>query len=266
MSSVSLNPTLARIDLYPVKSFDGTAVPQAEILPGGSLKCDRRFALFDSQGHFVNGKRDARIHQLRALFSEDCTRLTLWIDGSDEKTTFDLTQPWDELESWLSSYFQQPVTLQENRRMGFPDDTNSPGPTIVSTATLKAVAAWYPDLDVAEVRRRFRTNLEIDGVPAFWEDQLFGEEGQTVAFQIGEVTFWGINPCQRCIVPTRDTWTGTSTAQFQKTFNQQRLATLPEWVNRSRFNHFYRLAVNTRLPTTEVGKVLKLGDPLRLIQ
>ncbi|MBD0335721.1 MAG: MOSC N-terminal beta barrel domain-containing protein [Cyanobacteria bacterium Co-bin13] len=264
MSSVLLNPTLARIDLYPVKSFDGIAVPQAEISPGGALRCDRSFALFDSQGQFINGKRNARIHQLRALFSQDCTRLTLWVDGSDEKTTFELAQHWAELESWLSGYFQQPVTLQENRQMGFPDDTDSPGPTIISTATLEAVAAWYPDLAVDEVRRRFRSNLEISGVPAFWEDQLFGEEGEPVAFQIGYVTFWGINPCQRCIVPTRNSLTGAGTAQFQKTFTQQRLATLPDWANRSRFNHFFRLSVNTRLPAAETGKVLRLGDPLRL--
>jgi uncharacterized protein len=265
MSAESPNPTLARIDLYPVKSLDGVAVPQAEILPSGALRCDRTFALFDSQGNFLNGKRNARIHQLRALFSEDCSHMTLWADGSEEKTTFDLAHHWDELESWLSGYFQQPVTLQENRQMGFPDDTASPGPTIVSTATLEAVAAWYPDLDIAEVRRRFRTNLEISGVPAFWEDQLFGEEGEPVAFQIGDVTFWGINPCQRCVVPTRDSLTGAVTAQFQKTFAQQRLGTLPDWANRSRFNHFFRLAVNTRLPETEAGKALRLGDPLRLL-
>ncbi|MFO0542716.1 MAG: MOSC domain-containing protein, partial [Pseudanabaena sp.] len=29
---------------------------------------------------------------------------------------------------------------------------------------------------------------------------------------------------------------------------------------RSRFNHCYRLALNTRIPLTEAGKILKIGD------
>ncbi|MBW4533117.1 MAG: hypothetical protein KME09_04195 [Pleurocapsa minor HA4230-MV1] len=59
---------------------------------------------------------------------------------------------------WLESYFGFPVELQQNLSMGFPDDTISPGATIVSTATLEAIASWYPELDTADIRRRFRAN------------------------------------------------------------------------------------------------------------
>ncbi|HEY9735720.1 MAG TPA: MOSC N-terminal beta barrel domain-containing protein [Trichocoleus sp.] len=253
-------PYLARIDLYPVKSLDGVSVSQAEIAPGGSLQRDRTFALFDAQGEFVNGKRHRAIHQLRSHFSGDGRHITLAVQDRPETETFALQVPSPELETWLSDYFQQSVTLQENRHWGFPDDTNSPGPTVVSTATLEAVAAWYEDLSVEEVRRRFRSNLEIGGVPAFWEDQLFGEAGETVAFQVGAVTLWGVNPCQRCIVPTRDTLTGEATAGFQKVFSKQREAALSPEASRSHFNHFYRLAVNTRLPAAEVGKTVRVGD------
>ena len=134
----------------------------------------------------------------------------------------------------------------------------SPGPTIISTATLEAIASWYPGLDVEEVRLRFRTNIEISGVPAFWEDQLFAEPEDTVNFQMGNVQFMGINPCQRCVVITRDSQTGETDLKFQKTFVTQRQTTLPEWAERSRFNHFYRLAINTRLPVTEAGKKFAL--------
>jgi len=140
----------------------------------------------------------------------------------------------------------------------------SPGPTIISTATLEAIASWYPGLDVEEVRLRFRTNIEISGVPAFWEDQLFAEPEDTVNFQMGNVQFMGINPCQRCVVITRDSQTGETDLKFQKTFVTQRQTTLPEWAERSRFNHFYRLAINTRLPVTEAGKKICIGDELRI--
>jgi hypothetical protein len=106
--------------------------------------------------------------------------------------------------------------------------------------------------------------LEIGGVPAFWEDRLFEREDRLVRFQIGDVSFLGVNPCQRCIVPTRDALTGESYSDFQKIFIAKRKETLPSWVDRSRFNHFYRLSVNTQIPPSEAGKVLQIGDRIKV--
>lgn len=257
-------PYLARIDLYPVKSLDGLSVEAATVLPSGALRHDRAFALCDVQGRFVNGKRTAKIHQVRSRFSGDLSQITLWQQGTERRSTFDLTPDNADLTAWFSDYFQQPVTLQHNATMGFPDDTDSPGPTVISTATLAAIADWF-DLDLAETRRRFRTNLEIGGVPAFWEDQLFSASGAPVEFQIGNTRLQGINPCQRCVVPTRDPQTGAAIAGFQKQFMARRAATLPQSVARSRFNHFFRLAVNTRVPATEMDRGLRVGDRVTLL-
>ena len=250
---------LARIDLYPIKSLDGLTVKTAQVWPSGALQHDRAPALFDAKGKFINGKRDARIHQVRSRFADDLTEVTVWQDDPSQTRTFPLTSHPEGLAQWLSTYFQQSVTLRHNGEIGFPDDTDSPGPTLISTATLQTIADWY-DLSLVETRRRFRTNLEIAGVPAFWEDQLFAASGDPIPFQVGEVTFWGINPCQRCVVPTRDTQTGNSTKGFQKHFIEQRAATLPTEVARSRFNHFYRLAVNTRLAPDSAVKPIAVGD------
>jgi uncharacterized protein YcbX len=57
-------PYLAGIFIYPIKSLDRIAVTQATILKSGALKHDREFALFDEQGRFVNGKRNAKVHLL----------------------------------------------------------------------------------------------------------------------------------------------------------------------------------------------------------
>lgn len=254
-------PYLARIDLYPIKSLDGVSVQQVQVLPSGALVGDRRFALFDVKGRVINGKRTAKIHRIRAQFSADLSLVTLQT-ASAAPLSFHLPEGKPALADWFSHYFDQPVHLREDRGMGFPDDTASPGPTVISTATLAAIASWYPPLSLEAVRQRLRTNLEIDGVPAFWEDQLFGESGEAVNFRIGEVTLQGINPCQRCIVPTRDPHTGEATAQFQAEFSRQRSQTLPPWVARSRFNHFYRVAVNTRLAPTQSGQRLQVGDRL----
>jgi uncharacterized protein YcbX len=257
-----MTPRLTRIDIYPIKSLDGLPVQTAQVLPSGALQHDRGLALFDVSGRVVNGKRTPKIHQVRSRFGEDVSQVTLWIQDSDQRQTFHLDRDRAGLEDWFSHYFQQTVMLGQNTNMGFPDDTDSPGPTVISTATLQAVADWY-ELSLENTRQRFRSNLEIDGVPAFWEDRLFSASGAPVPFQIGSVTFQGINPCQRCVVPTRDPDTGDAIAGFQKRFIEQRLATLPEGVARSRFNHFFRLAVNTQASRPKQGQ-LTVGDVLRV--
>jgi uncharacterized protein YcbX len=268
------SPRLARIAIYPIKSLDGMFVTQATILesgalkcdrPPGSSKCDREFALVDEKGNFVNGKRHAKVHLLRVQFDDELKSISLQVQGSEQKATFSLDNEKLELEAWFSDYFGFPVTLKQNTITGFPDDLNAKGATIISTATIEEVATWYPGISVEEMRSRLRANLEIDGVPAFWEDCLFAQTGQCVRFKVGDVLFEGINPCQRCVVPTRDTKTGEATVNFQKIFINKRRETLPSWTVPSRFNHFYRLSVNTNVPASEAGKVVRVGDAIAII-
>ncbi|MEL6578692.1 MAG: MOSC N-terminal beta barrel domain-containing protein [Cyanobacteria bacterium J06621_12] len=254
------SPHVSRLLIYPIKSLDWVDCDRVTILDSGALEGDRTWGIFDQEGKFVNGKGQVKIHALRSEFDLAQNTINLRIQGTEETAKFDLTKQQDALCSWLESYFGFPVQLKQNLNMGFPDDTVSPGATIVSTATLEAIASWYPELTTEDIRRRFRANIELGGVPAFWEDRLFTTADQTVKFMIGEVEFQGVNPCQRCIVVTRDPQTGKPYPQFQKTFITQRKNTLPETVERSRFNHYFRLAINTRLNPSEAGKVVKLRD------
>jgi uncharacterized protein len=80
--------------------------------------------------------------------------------------------------------------------------------------------------------------------------------------RLGGVTFLGHNPCQRCVVPPRDPDTGEVIHGFQKSFAQLRQRHLPAWADVRRFNHYYRLAVNTSIPAAEAGKRLRIGDAL----
>lgn len=259
-------PHVARICVYPIKSFDGVEVRQARVLHSGALECDRQFAIFDEQGKYVNAKRYAKIHLIRSKFDLENKIVSLQIQGSDTEESFSLQSEIPRLEAWLSEFFGFTVKLRKNLITGFPDDTISPGPTIVSTTTLKEVASWYLDLTENDIRRRMRTTLEIDGVPAFWEDKLFSESDRVVNFKIGNLKFVGVNPCQRCIVPTRNAATAEITSDFQKIFINKRRKTLPEWVNKSRFNHYYKLTVNTRLAEKEVeNKIIKIGDEISLM-
>ena len=237
-------PVLAGIRIYPVKSLDPLALEEVRLLPGGALEGDRRWAMFDRDGNFVNGKRQPGVHAVRARFAPGLAAVTLAAPERPAET-FALDGELGPAERWLSAALGQPIRLGRNDETGFPDDLKASGPTVVSTASIDEVVRWFPELDGDSVRRRFRANLEIGGVPPFWEDRLFGPKGTAVQWTLGEVDLLGSNPCQRCPVPPRDPDTGEILAGFQKRFSDRRRETLPAWAEVSRFDHFYRFTVNT---------------------
>ncbi|MGE0823105.1 MAG: MOSC domain-containing protein [Candidatus Binatia bacterium] len=257
-------PTVSRLFLYPIKSLDRLAVSEARLLSGGALAHDREFALFDHQGNLVNGKRQPRVHLIHTAYDLANFTVTLRMRNQPEAKTFHLLDDRLQLEAWFSEFFGFSVTMKRDTTTGFPDDPEAPGPTLISAATLDEVSSWFSEVNREQASRRFRANIEITNVPAFWEDRLFGESGEPVKFTIGQAQFHGINPCQRCVVPTRHPDSGDIIHGFQKTFSEQRKATLPPWATVSRFNHFYRLSINTRVPVSETGKILCVGDELNI--
>jgi uncharacterized protein YcbX len=186
---------------------------------------------------------------------------------------------------WLSAAFGQPVLLLERAEGGFPDDRDAPGPTVVSSGTLAEVAGWFR-FDLDECRRRFRANLELGGCDAFWEDSLASparpdlqppltdlDPGVAVdpyadlpppeprAFSIGAVRFVATTVCRRCVVPSRDSRTGSVTEQFRDVFEAWRGRTMPSEVDPSSWNHLYRLAINT---TPASAGCIAVGDAVSL--
>lgn len=258
---------LAQITIYPIKSLPGHACLAGEVLRWGGLEYDRRWAIVDKSGDWMNAKRIPAIHHLRADFQFGDGRAAVTLARADLPGSpaqhFDLAADRRPIEAWLAEFFHQNVTLLERPEGGFPDDPLAPGPTVVSTATLQTVAGWFAGLTLEEVRRRFRANLEIGGVEPFWEDRLVGEEGEVVPFEIGGVRLEGTNACQRCAVPTRDSLNGTvPEAGFAKAFAARREATLPPWAAQGRFDHYYRLAVNTRPAPYRAQGAISVGDPV----
>jgi uncharacterized protein len=253
---------ISQILIYPIKSLDGVEVAEIATLASGALAGDRRLALVDANGRLLNGKRTPRVQAIRAVFdgvtvSGEWSGVTLSIaDLGVERFGW---LEWDRLAAWLSPWLGESIRVVENMEVGFPDDLESPGPTLVSTASLGSVGSWF-GLSAEETRRRFRANIEIAAEDAFDEDRLFGEAGETRPVAIGRAVYRAVNPCQRCVVPTRDSLTGESVAGFQKEFARRREASLPAGVVRSRFNHFYRLAVNTRPGDGFRPEAIRVGD------
>jgi uncharacterized protein len=241
---------IGALTIHPIKSLDGVRVEHATIAAHGGLAGDRQYAIFDAAGRLVNGKRTSAVHTIRATFDLYAQRVTL---GSD---TFALGER--RMNEWLTDHVGFAVSV---RKGTFPDHTRTPGPTIISTATLTAFADAF-GLAVDEVRLRFRANIEVSDTSAFDEDRFIGAQ-KIGMVRCGEVLLHAVEHCSRCVVPSRDPRQGTALPAFAKRVSQWRESTLPEWTDRATLAHFYHLAVLTRVPPTEIGKTVRVGDTVR---
>ena len=137
------------------------------------------------------------------------------------------------------------------------------GPSVVSTATLEAVASWFDDLSVGSVRRRLRANVEVSGVPAFWEDRFVGDDAP--GFAVGGVRFEGLTPCGRCVVPSRDPDTGEALPEFRERFVEKRRETFPGFADPAAFDHLFAVMILARVPGAPGRPTLRVGDPVEVV-
>jgi uncharacterized protein YcbX len=253
---------IERLRVYPVKGLDGIELDEARIREGGTLEHDREFALFDAEDRIVNGKWTDRVHELRTDFDSEETTLRVETPCG-ERDSFDLgsADGRDAAAAWFSADFGGDLRMERDRTVGHVDRAEM-GPSVVSTATLEAVASWFEGMTVESARRRLRANVEVSGVPAFWEDRFVGSDAP--AFQSGSVRFEGVTPCGRCVVPSRDPDTGEPLDGFRERFLEQREATFPEWADRDAFDHYYSLMLIASV-TEGRGETLQVGEAVEAI-
>jgi uncharacterized protein len=262
---MKIEPVLSRITIYPVKSLDGIALERAMITEGGCLLHDREYAISDEEGNFIIGKTNPLVHSLRSTVDFENETISFRHQHETTWNQFHLQKEKLAIQSYLTNYFGVRTLLHQNKNGRFLDIPDISGVTILSTSSLKSVSEWYTDMNLDETRKRFRTTIEIDGVPAFWEDHLFSKEGRGIEFNIGEVTMFGMSPRARCVVPTRNPETGEVIHAFPKTFARHRAANLPKWSTLNEYGHHYHLTVNCYIPATEIGKWIAVGNGVKII-
>jgi uncharacterized protein len=258
-------PILQKITIYPIKGLSDQSLQEAVISEGGCLLHDREFAMMDVHGKYVNGKANPRVHKLNSSVDFERQIMYLKPQSAAQWNEFNFENEIPEIESFLSDYFDEPVKLARNKTGRFLDVPDKGGVTVVSTQSMLMTSDWFPDLSLEETRRRFRVTLEFDGVSPYWEDQLFSAKGTCVEFKVGDVSVFGISPCARCVVPSRNPDTAEALTAFQKTFSERRNSTMPEGSKLNEYGHFYHFSVNCLIPHTEVGKMIRVGDELVVV-
>ncbi|MEP7322545.1 MAG: MOSC N-terminal beta barrel domain-containing protein [Saprospiraceae bacterium] len=262
---MELKPTVSRITIYPIKSLDGISLQKGMVTKGGCLLHDREYAIFDSEGNFINGKNNSLVHTLRSAIDFEKEIVSFRPQGITEWNHFHLQDEKTAIDAYLTSFFKIPSTLLQNKEGRFMDIPDISGITLLSTSSLNSIAGWFNHMDLEETRKRFRATIEIEGTSPFWEDHLFSKEGTGIEFTLGDVTLIGMSPRARCVVPSRHPDTGEVIHAFPKIFSRHRAADLPEWSTLKEHGHHYFLTVNCYIPHTEIGKWIQIGDELNIV-
>lgn len=208
---------LSRLYVHPVKSMRGLQLSHA-LAGAEGLAFDRVFMLTDADGAFITARQYPQMLLFTPVMLPGGLHLTA-PDGQSRHVRFtDFSAPaqpvevWgnhftaypapETINTWLSGYLEQPVTLcwtgeHSHRRVKrFP-------------AVPLSFADGYPYLLISEasfldLQRRcpagvtltqFRPNLVVTGTEAYAEDSWH-------RLRIGEVEFEVVKPCSRCVLTT----------------------------------------------------------------
>ncbi|MDB5130394.1 MAG: hypothetical protein JWR02_143 [Mucilaginibacter sp.] len=208
--------------IYPIKSLAGIAVKEAAITATG-FEHDRRWMLVDENSRFISQREVPQLALLQVTIEKDGLRVAHKSSGDSIAIPFksagnEITVSiWDdtctgkyvskEVDGWFKA------TLDINCRLVYMPDTSkrmvdqryAPGDAITSFSDA------YPFLIIGQASlddlnsrlgealpmNRFRPNIVFTGGKPYEED-LFAH------FKIGNVDFYGVKLCDRCVITTID--------------------------------------------------------------
>jgi len=220
---------LSEIYVYPIKSLGGIHLNIANITTRG-LENDRRFMLVDENGRFLSQREHPQLAIFQTEIKENFLLITnkktgqnLTINLSPNTQTTDiLVTVWDdetsaiEVSNAASKWFTQALGIP-TRLVYMPEESQRKIEAQYSLTgeEITSFSDGYPILIIGQSSlnnlnnrlenpvniNRFRPNFVFtDGEP--FEEDAWHE------FTVGDVRFFGVKPCARCIVTTIDQETG----------------------------------------------------------
>jgi uncharacterized protein YcbX len=218
---------LSEIWIYPIKSLGGISLKEAKITDRG-LEHDRRWLLVDENGLFlsqrecselalfqpeINGNSLIITHRIKQevvhislnqTFSKATskTNVKVWDD------TIEAHEVDEEISNWFSKMLDCSVRLvympEESHRKVEPDFSKTGNEINSFSDGFPFLLIGQSSLDDLNSRlkqavsmNRFRPNFVFVNGDAY-EEEAWDE------FKIGQVTFYGVKPCGRCVITTID--------------------------------------------------------------
>lgn len=270
---------LSELYIYPIKSLSGIAVPEVIVEPKG-FRHDRRFMLVSPSGQFITQRTHHQMALLDVAIQDETLRIwhrhrpdnalevPLTVATSDETILVDI---WDsknvpaltvsvEADRWFTKELNTPCRL-----VFMPESTHrAVDPTYARDPDLDAVsfADGYPylligqaSLDALNQRLnqslsmlRFRPNLVVQSSSPHEEDTW-------AEFRVGDLSFYGVKPCGRCVLTTIDPETGEPGKEPLRT-----LATYRKWKTKILFGQNILAQPVDRIPlgTLHVGQSIEV--------
>ena len=236
--------TISQLYIYPIKSLSGIAVPKVVVEPKG-FRHDRRFMLVDPNGVFITQRTTHQMALLDVAIEGDTLRvwhrhrptdvleLPLTVANSPGEMMVNI---WDShnvpalavsaaADRWFTRVLGKPCRL-----VFMPETTHR---AVDATYALHddavSFADGYPYLLIGQASldflnaqlpesismRRFRPNVVVAG-------SLPYEEDAWAEFRLGDVDFYGVKPCARCVLTTIDPDTGETGKEPLKTLTTYR--------------------------------------------
>jgi len=127
---------ISKLRIYPIKSLSHIEVEEIK-LGIHSLKNDRLFAMVDKNGRFVNGKRTHLVNQLKVEYDLPNKTIQLSDKNEDKTNVFELREDNEDLDNYLSNFFDIPLNLKQNSNGQFMDIPAESSLTVVSEASLQ---------------------------------------------------------------------------------------------------------------------------------
>ncbi|WP_460933459.1 MOSC domain-containing protein [Spirosoma humi] len=271
---------ISELLIYPIKSLGAISVTET-VVEGKGFRYDRRFMLVDPHGDFMTQRTHHQM-ALLAVAMDGTVGLRVWHrHRPDDVLTLPLALPieaegetigvniWDssnvpalvvspEADQWFSRVLEKPCRL-----VYMPETTHRDvDPYYARENDAVSFADGYPYLLIGQAsldhlnRRleepitmlRFRPNIVVAG-------SLPNEEDAWQHFRIGDVDFFGVKPCARCVLTTIDPETGQKGREPLRT-----LATYRQWKHKILFgqNVLAKPTGELTLGTLRVGQAIEV--------
>ena len=226
-------PKVVALYRYPVKGFTPEPVEQITVLPGGRVAGDRvlnfRFAdapvadtAWCRKYHGVVLANTPGLARLNVRFDERAQRLTIYV-GTRMLADHSLDEPGRQ--RMVDAITEYVLSLDENPLKGQPkhlplklvgdgttpryQDNEAGQVTLHSRESLASAGVALGDANLNELR--FRHNIVIDGVAAWYEQSWVG--GQ---LRVGSVVFETVAPKVRCLATHANPMTGERDLQVMQ--------------------------------------------------